>query len=51
MKTIEDIKKTTYLNNKIKLLDVNGNNLNLYDWEIDVLNDLENPKYKKIWLV
>lgn len=51
MKTIEDIKKTTYLNNKVKLLDVNGNYLNLYDWEVDVLNDLENPKYKKIWLV
>ena len=51
MKTIEDIKKTTYLNNKVKLLDVNGNDLNLYDWEVDVLNDLENPKYKKIWLV
>jgi len=51
MKTIEDIKKTTYLNNKITLFDVNGNELNLYDWEVDVLNDLENPKYKKIWLV
>lgn len=52
MKIIEDIKKTTGLSNKITLFDVNGNKLNLYDWEVEVLNDLEKRQnIKKIWLV
>ena len=45
--------KTTTLYEKFKLLDIEGRKLNLYNWEVEVLNDLDKrqKKIKKIWFV
>lgn len=44
--------KTTTLDTEFKLLDIQGRKLNLYNWEVEVLNDLEKRQnIKKIWFV